>query len=77
MPVISRFFGIVIMMYYNDHNPLHFHAKYGEHEILLTLQGSKIEGYLPPRALAMVQEWLGQHADDLEEIGKMRETSYL
>ena len=38
MPAISRFFGIVISMYYNDHAPPHFHAKYGEHSASLTIE---------------------------------------
>jgi len=39
MPVISRFFGIIITMYWNDHNPPHFHAQYGEHEAIIGLNG--------------------------------------
>lgn len=39
MPIISRFLGIVIMMYWNDHNPPHFHAKYGEYEVTISMNG--------------------------------------
>jgi hypothetical protein len=67
MPVISRFFGIIIAMYWNDHNPPHFHAQYGEHEVLISLNGVVMEGRIPRRALSMVLEWLALHRDELLE----------
>jgi hypothetical protein len=58
MPEISRFFGIVIAMYYNDHAPPHFHAKYGGFEAVIAIEnGDVLDGGLPPRALGLVQEW--------------------
>lgn len=66
MPEISRFFGIVIQMYADDHPRPHFHARYagrsariaiGTHEVLA--------GRLPPRALALVVEWAAEHVDEL------------
>jgi hypothetical protein len=66
MPAISRFFGIVISMYYNDHAPPHFHAKYGEHSASLTIETLEIhEGYLPRRARLLVTEWAVQHREEL------------
>ena len=66
MLTISQFFGIVIMMYFNDHAPPHFHAKYGEHEALLRINPLGIlEGYLPPRALSLVMEWAAVHQQEL------------
>ncbi len=65
MPEISRFFGVIITMYWNDHNPPHFHAKYGEHEMLIGLNGVVIEGKIPRRALSMVLEWLALHRDEM------------
>lgn len=62
MPAISRFFGIVIKMYFSDHNPPHFHAQYGEQAGLIdigTLQ--MIEGDLSARTLKMIQEWAAIH----------------
>jgi hypothetical protein len=57
MPEISRFFGIVIRMYHNDHGPAHFHASYGEHEATIAIATLGIEsGYLPPRARSLVLE---------------------
>ena len=67
MPVISRFYGIVIAMYFNDHNPPHFHAKYSGHEALFDFSGNVIEGSLPGRASKLVKDWIGLHASELEE----------
>ena len=58
MPRISAFYGIVIAMYFDDHSPPHFHAKYGEHEAqILIATGEILHGSLPRRALNLVQEW--------------------
>ncbi len=68
MPELSRFFGIVIRMFYNDHEPAHFHASYGEHEVLIEiLTLIVLRGFLPPRALALVREWAGLHRTELVE----------
>lgn len=66
MPEISRFFGIVIKMYYGDHLPPHFHAEYGEHKAVVDIQTLVVfGGYLPPRALGMVIEWAAEHREEL------------
>jgi hypothetical protein len=58
MPEISRFFGILIAMYYRDHPPPHFHAKYGGQEAIIAIEtGEVLAGRLPPRALGLVEEW--------------------
>ncbi len=58
MPEISRFFGIVIKMFYNDHLPAHFHAEYGGYEALIEIDTLAVyRGELPRRALALVLEW--------------------
>ena len=58
MPEISRFYGIVIRMYFDEHPPSHFHAEYGEEEALININTlAVIAGYLPPRALGLVVEW--------------------
>ena len=67
MPEISRFLGIVIRMYYRDHAPPHFHAEYGDFEIVVQLQTRIVEGRFPPRALRHVIEWTELHLDELEE----------
>lgn len=68
MPEISRFLGIIIAMYYNDHAPPHFHAKYGDHVAAIAIDsGEIIEGRLPPRVLGLVQEWREYHRTELTE----------
>jgi len=66
MPQISRFYGIIISMYFDDHNPPHFHAKYGEDEALISISDfSILEGFVPSRAFLLVTEWASQHKDEL------------
>jgi hypothetical protein len=58
MPEVSRFYGIVIKIFYDDHNPPHFHADYGEYEVLVSINTLAIMGgRLPARAFGMVAEW--------------------
>jgi phosphomannomutase len=66
MPEISRFYGIVIKMFFDDHNPPHLHALYGEYEVLININSFAVfAGNLPPRALGLVIEWATQHQDEL------------
>jgi hypothetical protein len=68
MPEISRFYGIVIYMFLNDHNPPHFHAQYGEFEILVDINNlSVLKGTFPSRALRLVIEWASLHQKELTE----------
>ena len=68
MPEISRFFGIVIRMYFLDHEPPHFHAKYGGVEAQVRIHPvGLLEGTFPPRALALVVEWATLHQAELLE----------
>ena len=67
MPVISRFYGILIVMYFNDHNPPHFHAKYSGDEALFNFNGDLLEGKLSNRAVKFVKEWISYHQIELEE----------
>ena len=74
MPEISRFLGIIIAMYYNDHPPPHFHARYGENEIRVEIDtGSIMSGSFPTRAKNLVLEWLELHRDELSEDWKLAE----
>lgn len=58
MPTISFFYGIAIRMYFGDHAPAHFHALYGEHEALVSIEtGDVIVGHLPKTAAKIVKEW--------------------
>ncbi|MBC8602960.1 DUF4160 domain-containing protein [Parabacteroides acidifaciens] len=65
MPEISRFYGIVIYMYINEHNPPHFHIWYEEYKAIITIKDGIITGCLPRRALTLVYEWLDLHKDEL------------
>ena len=68
MPTISIFYGIVIQMFWQDHAPPHFHAIYGEDEILIDIRTLVVlECHLPRRALALVLEWAQEHRDELIE----------
>ena len=66
MPTISAFYGILIRMFFNDHPPPHFHARYGEFEATIEIATLNIlEGTLPTRALNLVREWAMMHREEL------------
>ena len=66
MPVVSRFFGIAIAFYWEDHLPPHFHAKYSGDEAMIDIRtGNVVQGALPRRALSLVNEWRTMHVDEL------------
>jgi len=65
MPELSRFFGIVIRMYYRDHPPPHFHAERGEYEVVVDIETGIVQGRFPRRALSLVMEWHAAHRDEL------------
>ena len=66
MPEISRFYGIVISMYYDDHNPPHFHVRYGGDRAAVEIPSLRVlEGKLPPRVLGLVVEWASQYQPEL------------
>lgn len=68
MPQISQFFGIFIYMYYNEHNPPHFHAWYNEFSAQVRISDFVVmEGKLPPRVIGMVIEWATLHQNELNE----------
>lgn len=68
MPEISRFYGVVIRMFFGDHAPPHFHAEYGDQEALISIKTlGVIGGRLPPRVMGMVVEWAALHQEELLE----------
>jgi hypothetical protein len=68
MPEISRFFGIVVQMYYSDHEPPHFHVRYSGQKALIAIETlAVLRGQLSPRALGLVTEWAALHRADLIE----------
>ncbi len=66
MPEISRFFGIIIFMYFDEHNPPHFHAKYNEDRAVISINELKVvDGHIQKRALSLVLEWANEHREEL------------
>lgn len=67
MPEISRFYGITIYMFYNEHNPPHIHAQYQDYEAVIEIESGKIKGKFPRRALNLINEWIEIHKKELIE----------
>ena len=68
MPEISRFFGIVVQMYYADHDPPDFHVRYAGQKALIAIETIMLlRGSLAPRTLALVTEWAALHRAELLE----------
>lgn len=66
MPRISFFYGIIIKMYFGDHNPPHFHAEYAEFSAKIGIKDFALqEGFLPSKAMALVVEWAIIHQNEL------------
>lgn len=76
MPEISRFLGIVIYMYFNEHNPPHFHAEYIEFKASINIGNlGLLEGKLPAKVFSLVVEWAQDHQDELlENWNSIKET---
>ena len=74
MPELCRFLGIVIKMFTNDHRPPHFHAIYGEYEVVIRIDTlAPMAGQLPPRAFGLVIEWATRHKAELVEAWRKAE----
>jgi len=58
MPVLSRFYGIVIFMNYRDHSPPHFHARYQEQEVIVEIASGIVRGSMSKRSLRVVFRWM-------------------
>lgn len=68
MPTVAYFYGIAIQMFFNDHNPPHFHVRYGNAKALIRISdGQIISGELPPTARRMVEQWAASRRAELEE----------
>ncbi|MCY3808183.1 MAG: DUF4160 domain-containing protein [Gemmatimonadetes bacterium] len=66
MPEVSRFYGIVIRMFFREHGPPHFHADYSGRQAVVGIEDlTVLEGRLPPRALGIVKEWASLHQAEL------------
>ena len=80
MPVLSRFYGLIIKMYFqqSEHNPPHFHVVYGEYIGVIDITTlDMIEGDLPTKALALVREWAKLHEVELLNIWNTQEFKQL
>lgn len=76
MPVLSRFYGITIRMYFlqSEHNPPHIHAIYNEDVAAIDfMTGEILEGHLPTKAMEMVLEWISIHKHSLKTIWETQE----
>jgi hypothetical protein len=72
MPELSRFLGIIVAMYFDDHNPPHFHVRHNQHRAIISIDRLYVlEGSLPPRVLGLVMEWAGIHKNELLENWNM------
>ncbi len=68
MPEISRFFGIIIAMYFDDHGPAHFYVRYGQQKALFDIEKLVLlHGELSPRVLSLTNEWAKLHQQELLE----------
>ena len=70
MPEISRFYGIIIYMFFDDHNPPHFHVEYQDFEAIIEIESGIVKGKIPRRALKLIFEWVDIHKDELLENWK-------
>lgn len=78
MPIIARFYGIVIKMYFKEHGIPHFHAIYGEYNGVFALDTLEmIEGDLPGRAVGMIREWGMRYKTDLLHMWSTQEFKQL
>mgnify|MGYP000944441317 FL=1 len=65
---ICRFFGIVIRMYFDEHDPPHFHAEYQGYKSVFDFNGNVIKGNLNSKtATRLVREWIDLRINDLQE----------
>ena len=68
MPEIARFLGITVTMYYDDHEPPHFHVRYGDHRAIIDIETMRLaSGSLPPRVYGLVTEWATRYRTELSE----------
>lgn len=78
MPEISRFYGLVVRMFFQDHAPPHVHIEYGSEEGVYDIRtGNLMDGKLPPKALGLAAEWLALHQDELLDMWNTQTTRKL
>ena len=77
MPTISRFFGITIQMFYDDHNPPHFHAEYQNYSASFYLDGSLYKGYMPPKQMKLIAAWADIYNEELLKNWELAKTKQI
>ena len=78
MPEISRFLGIIILMYFDEHNPPHFHIQYNEYRATMDIQSLNITiGALPAKVRGLVEEWAEPHRDELLKMWEAKEFHHI
>lgn len=65
LPLISRFGGLSIYLYYDDHAPPHYHVRSTDGDAVVIIRTGRVEGRLPPRARALVERWRKEHLMEL------------
>lgn len=65
MPVLSMFYGIIISMFYKDHNPPHIHIQYAEYQAVMDFNGTILEGTIPAKQRKLIDAWIVLHQDEL------------
>ena len=65
MPVLTMFYGIIVSMFYKEHNPPHIHVQYAEHNAIFDFEGNMIEGNIPVKQIKLVEAWIVLHVEEL------------
>lgn len=65
MPEISKFFGIIVSLYWRDHNPPHIHFTYGDYECSISVFDRVVDGKAPSKVIAKVNEWMNLHEAEI------------
>ena len=74
MPEICRFLGIVISMYFDEHNPPHFHVRYNDYRAVIGIHDlNLLDGHLPAKVRGLVEEWAEQHQEELLEMWESKD----
>ena len=76
MPELSRFYGIIIRMFFDEkeHNPPHIHARYGQSAATIDISnGEVLSGDIPPNARSLVKKWVLLHSDEIQDVWKTQE----
>ena len=78
MPEISRFLGIVVLMYFSEHNPPHIHVRYNEHQAVICIRTLNVlAGSLPAKVRGLVAEWAELHRDSLLDMWESKRFRHL